>query len=64
MAKGTDCKPVNVSSILTLLFTKDLTMNKLQEEKSLLHLVGMIIGTVLIGFLFGVGYNLSLMLFN
>ena len=64
MAKGTDCKPVNVSSILTLLFTKDLTMNKLKEEKGPLHFVGATIGIVLIGFLFGIGYNLSLMLFN
>jgi len=40
-----------------------MTTNEL-DKKDPLYILGMFIGTILIGFLFGVGYNLSLMLFN
>ena len=34
------------------------------DKKDPLYIVGMFLGTIVIGFLFGIGYNISLMLFN
>jgi len=41
-----------------------MTTNEETDKKDPLYILGMCIGTVVIGFLFGIGYNVSLMLFN
>ena len=37
--------------------------NEINKDNPM-YIIGMSVGTVLIGFLFGIGYNLSLMLFS